>query len=158
MEKTLHKILPTLPGVYLFKDAEGSVVYIGKAKSLRHRVHSYFQKSTGDWKVDAIMESYADLDFIITRSETEAMILEADLIQKHRPKFNTIFKDGQPFLYIHFTAPKHALPTIKIVRNKTDRGGTYFGPFLQKTQARKVYHYLMRTFMLNTCNKKIENG
>ena len=158
MEKTLHKILPTLPGVYLFKDVNGIVMYIGKAKSLRHRVNSYFQKGNTDWKVDSIIENYADLDFIITRTETEAMILEADLIQKHRPRFNTIFKDGQPFLYILFTAPKHALPTIKIVRNKKQRGGTYFGPFLHKIQARKAHYYLMQTFMLNTCNKKLEHG
>ncbi len=70
MEKTITKIIPTLPGVYLFKDAQDCVVYIGKAKSLRPRVQSYFRKNPNDWKVDMIQQEYADLDFIITHSET----------------------------------------------------------------------------------------
>ncbi len=158
MEKTLLKIIPTLPGVYLFKDAHGSVIYIGKAKSLRPRVNSYFHQRHIDWKADTILHEYADLDYILTKNETEAMILEAELIQKYQPKFNTIFKNGQPFLYIYFSNPKSSLPTIKILRNKKLKRGTYFGPFLQKIQARRVHAYLMRTFKLNTCNKKLEHG
>ncbi len=157
MEKTFIKIIPTLPGVYLFKNAQGEVVYIGKAKSLRPRVHSYFHKNPHNWKIEEIQQQYADLDFIITKSETEAMLLEADLIQRYQPKLNTIFKTGQPFLYIFFTNPRNGLPSMQIVRNKK-RKGTYFGPFLQKRQARSAYHFLMRTFKLNACNKKIENG
>ncbi len=154
--KKLNKSIPGLPGVYLFKNAQGEIIYIGKAISLKSRVASYFQNyNTGDWKVDSIINEYADLDYIITTSEHEAMLLEAELIQTNQPKFNTIFKTGQPFIYILFT--KEALPTIKIVRNKTQKGA-YFGPFLQKAQARSVHTFLMRTFNLNTCNKKIENG
>lgn len=156
MDTTIPKLLPTLPGVYLFKDATDTVVYIGKAKSLRHRVSSYFQKNPQDWKVEAIQEAYADLDFIITHSETEAMLLEAELIQRYQPQFNTIFKTGQPFVYIHFTMSK-PLPSITIARNKK-RKGSYFGPFLHKRQARSVLQFLMQTFQLNACNKKIENG
>ena len=156
MEKTITKIIPTLPGVYLFKDAQDCVVYIGKAKSLRPRVQSYFRKNPNDWKVDMIQQEYADLDFIITHSETEAMLLEAELIQRHQPRFNTMFKTGQPFLYLTFIKTKK-LPTLKIVRNKR-RKGTYFGPFLHKRQARGAYQYLLHTFQLNACNKKIENG
>lgn len=156
MEKTLTKIIPTLPGVYLFKNALGEVVYIGKAKSLRPRVHSYFHKNPHDWKIEEIQREYADLDFIITKSEAEAMLLEADLIQRYQPKLNTIFKTGQPFLYIRFTTSKE-LPSMQIVRNKKQKG-THFGPFLQKRQARSAYQFLMRTFKLNACNKKIENG
>lgn len=156
MEKTVAKIIPTLPGVYLFKNAQGEVVYIGKAKSLRSRIASYFHKNPHDWKIEEIQREYADLDFIITKSETEAMLLEADLIQRYQPKLNTIFKTGQPFLYIRFTTSK-ALATMQIVRNKK-RKGTHFGPFLHKRQARNAYHFLMRTFKLNTCNKTIENG
>lgn len=155
MNKTLHKIIPTLPGVYFFKDISGTVIYIGKAKNLRHRVHSYFQKNNRDWKVDAILDQYHDLEFIITKNETEAMLLEADLIQKYKPQFNTIFKDGQPFLYILFTNDE--LPRSMVVRNKKKKGG-YFGPFLHKVQARSVHHFIMNTFKLNICNKKIANG
>jgi Nuclease subunit of the excinuclease complex len=154
--KKLNKTIPALPGVYLFKDIKGEVIYIGKAISLKNRVASYFQNyNTGDWKVDSIINEYVDLDYIITTTEHEAMLLEAELIQTHQPKFNTIFKTGQPFLYILFA--KDTQPTIKMVRNKTSKG-VYFGPFLQKAQARSVYNFLMRTFNLNSCNKKIENG
>lgn len=156
MYATLTKIIPTLPGVYLFKDVQGTVVYIGKAKSLHHRVHSYFQPHNRDWKVEAIRAVYADLDFIITKNETEAMLLEAELIGRYQPELNTVFKEGQPFLYIMFTSHKQ-LPTMTIVRNK-NRKGTYFGPFLHKGQARRVHQFLLQTFQLNACNKKIENG
>lgn len=156
MEKTLTKIIPTLPGVYLFKNAQGEIVYIGKAKSLRSRIQSYFHKNPLDWKIEEIQREYADLDFIITHSETEAMLLEADLIQRYQPRLNTIFKTGQPFLYIRFTTSKK-LPTMQIVRNKKHKG-THFGPFLHKRQARSAYEFLKRTFQLNTCNKSIENG
>ncbi len=156
MYTTLTKIIPTLPGVYLFKDAQGTIVYIGKAKSLHHRVHSYFQAHNQDWKVEAIRTAYADLDFIITKNETEAMLLEAELIQRYQPELNTVFKTGQPFIYIMFTNNKQ-LPAMTIVRNKK-RKGTYFGPFLQKQQARRVHQFLLKTFQLNACNKKIENG
>ena len=156
MYTTLNKIIPTLPGVYLFKDAQGTIVYIGKAKSLQHRVHSYFQAHNRDWKVEAIRTAYADLDFIITKNETEAMLLEAELIQRYQPELNTVFKTGQPFIYIMFTNNKK-LSAMTIVRNK-NRKGTYFGPFVQKQQARRVHHFLLQTFQLNACNKKIENG
>src|SRR3989338_7564744 len=134
MQRSPATILPTLPGVYLFKDATQTVVYIGKAKSLRHRVNSYFQKNPNDWKIEGFQEAYADLVFIITHSETEAMLLEAELIQRYQPQFNTIFKTGQPFIYILFTNSK-PLPTVTIVRNK-NRKGTHFGPFLHKRHAR----------------------
>jgi excinuclease ABC subunit C len=155
MEKKLTKSLPKLPGVYLFKGADGKVIYIGKAKSLKHRVSSYFQKNHGDWKVDALLAEYADLDFILTKSDTQAILLETSLIQQHKPKFNTLFKDGQPFLYIVIT--NEELPQIKLVRNKKIKG-IYFGPFFHKMQVRRAYRFLIQTFRLNLCNKKIDNG
>ena len=156
MNRPTQKHIPRLPGVYFFKDAQGEIVYIGKAKSLRHRINSYFQNHTTDWKIEAIRSAYADLDFIVTKTETEALLLEAELIQRYQPAFNTIFKTGQPFVYIVFKTHK-TMPTMAIMRNKKNKG-TYFGPFLQKNQARSVYRFLMETFQLNACNKKIENG
>ncbi|HRN78387.1 MAG TPA: GIY-YIG nuclease family protein [Candidatus Dependentiae bacterium] len=155
MHTKLTKTLPALPGVYLFKNQQDTVIYIGKAKSLKNRVHSYFQDHNKDWKVIALRAEYADLDFIITKNEDEALLLEAQLIQEHRPKFNTLFKDGQPFVYIVFT--QGDMPTIKVVRNKKEKG-TYFGPFLQKIDARRVHDFLMHTFRLKLCNKTLENG
>jgi excinuclease ABC subunit C len=151
--KILEKSIPKLTGVYLFKDAQGVIIYIGKAKNLHLRVNSYFQKYASDWKIKQLIDEYADIDYILTPTETESLLLEAELVQKHKPKFNVLLKEGQPFLYILFTPNE----TIELVRNKKKKG-TYFGPFLQKTPARKTYHFLMQTFKLNLCNKKIELG
>src|SRR4030095_1012830 len=153
--KTLEKLIPKLTGVYLFKDASNAIIYIGKAKNLHLRVNSYFKKYTADWKVKQLIDEYADVDYILTPTETESLLLEADLVQKHKPKFNVLLKEGQPFLYILFT--HNETPTVELVRNKKQKG-TYFGPFLQKTPARKTYHFLMQTFKLNLCNKKIDLG
>lgn len=149
------KAIPKAPGVYYFKNKEGIVIYVGKAKSLHARVFSYFQK-TSDWKVKALIEEHIDIDYILTKNETEALLLEAQMVKEHQPKFNVLLKHGQPFLYILFTT-KEKLPTITIVRNKRQKG-TYFGPFLHKRQARGVAYYLQETFRLNICTKKIANG
>ncbi len=146
--------LPSLPGIYLFKDQANTVIYIGKAKSLQHRVKSYFQKST-DWKVRALLEEVQDLDYVLTNTEIEAMLLEAQLIGEHKPRFNVLLKSGQPFVYLMFS--KQEFPELKVVRNKREKG-VYFGPFLHKQQARSVAKFLIDTFKLKVCNKKIANG
>lgn len=153
--KTLEKLIPKLTGIYLFKDANNAIIYIGKAKNLYLRVNSYFKKYTADWKIKQLIDEYADVDYILTPTETESLLLEADLVQKHKPKFNVLLKEGQPFLYILFT--HNEIPTVELVRNKKKKG-IYFGPFLQKTPARRTYHFLMQTFKLNLCNKKIDLG
>jgi len=148
-------LFPQLPGVYLFKDKDGKVIYIGKAKFLKKRVSSYFQKRHDDWKVQSLLSEHASVDYIVVKSEMEALLLEAQMICDYKPKFNVLLKSGQPFVYILFTQGK--LPQIKLVRNQKLKG-KYFGPFLQKVQARKVFEYLVNTFHLHLCNKKIENG
>jgi len=147
--------IPKAAGIYYFKDAAGAVLYVGKAKSLAHRVNSYFQKSY-DWKVACLIEEYASIDYILTKNETEALLLEAQMVKEHKPKYNVLLKEGQPFLYLLFTT-NDILPTIEVVRNKRKKG-TYFGPFLHKRQARGVAMYLEETFRLSICNKKIANG
>ncbi len=152
--KEIVENLPSLPGVYLFKDQANQIIYIGKAKSLKDRVKSYFQKNT-DWKVTALIQEATHLDYVLTNTEIEAMLLEAQLIGEHKPKFNVLLKSGQPFVYIMFS--KETLPELKVVRNKKEKGA-YFGPFLHKRQARAVAKFLMDTFKLKKCNKKIPNG
>lgn len=146
--------LPSLPGVYLFKDADNNVIYIGKAKSLKDRVKSYFAKNT-DWKVQALLQEAVDVQHVLTNTEIEAMLFEAELIGQHKPKYNVLLKSGQPFVYIMFS--KEEMPQLKVVRNKKENG-TYFGPFLHKHQARAVAKFLTETFKLKTCNKTIANG
>ena len=154
MDRQKIDSLPSLPGVYLFKDAANDVLYIGKAKSIKNRIKSYFAKNT-DWKVQALLEEAHDLDYVLTGTEIEAMLLEAQLIGEHKPKFNVLLKSGQPFVYLMFS--KQELPELKVVRNKKQKG-IYFGPFLHKRQARSVAKFLIDTFRLKICNKKIENG
>ncbi len=149
------KKLPAKPGVYLFKDAEGHILYIGKAKNLKKRGANYLQRVGRDVKVDGLMQESDHLDHQVTSNELEAMLLEAQLIQSNQPKFNVLLKTGQPFIYLLFTANK--LSEVKLVRNRKQKG-TYFGPFLDKGAARNVYDFLIKTFRLKLCKKKIEHG
>lgn len=146
--------LPSLPGVYLFKK-DKEILYVGKAKCLKKRVKSYFQKRCLDWKIDSLLKEYTTIDHIITHSETEALLLEAQLIRDNKPKFNVLLKSGQPFVYIMFTNDDPR--KVEIVRNKKTKG-IYFGPFLHKKQARSAYYYIMKTFCLNMCKHKLEHG
>lgn len=152
---TLIKNLPNSPGVYLFKNEHEEIIYIGKAKNLKKRVMQYVQRQAVDLKADMILTSSTRLDFIVTESELAAMLLEAQLIQSHQPRFNVLLKSGQPFLYILITSGN--MPEIKLVRNKQQKG-SYFGPFLDKGSARRVYDFLIKTFRLKRCKTKIEQG
>lgn len=149
--------IPHLPGIYVFKSTDHTILYIGKAKDLQKRIRSYFTKQATDWKVAELIKEHETIGYVITKNEIEALLLEAHLIRKYIPKYNVLLKSGQPFLYLLFTPNNECLPQLLIVRNKKQKG-TYFGPFLHKQDARAVYDYLVRTFQLFACNKKIENG
>lgn len=153
--KKIKKQFPALPGVYIFKNALHDIIYIGKAKSLKDRIASYFAPHSSTLKIELLLEEYTDIDYIITQSETDALLLETELIQKHKPRFNVLLKEGQPFLYILFT--KKPIPLMRLVRTKKIKG-VYFGPFLQKQHARKAFNFLEKTFKLRVCNKKLANG
>jgi len=156
MDKANLGVIPSLPGVYFFKDAANTIIYIGKAACLRKRIASYFSADLGDdYKVGGILRDSYALNYIVTSTELEASLLEADLIQQYQPKYNTLLKDGQPFMYIVFS--EGPLPQVSLVRNKNQQG-TYFGPFLHKAQARAAYRYIIKTFKLLLCNKKIVQG
>ncbi len=154
-KKDFLKDIPLLAGIYLFKDKNQKIIYIGKAKSLRVRVRSYFKKGDSDWKVKALINEHRSVDYVLTTNEIEALLLEAQLIKEYKPKFNVLLKTGNPFLYILFTLG--AIPEIKLVRNKKEKG-VYFGPFLHKKETRSGYRFLVRTFKLQICNKKIDSG
>lgn len=146
---------PLLPGVYIFKGRDGEPIYIGKAKSLKKRVASYFNPKNQSWKTELLLSEAISCEHIVTKSENEALIIEAELIKTHQPKFNTLLKDGQPFVYLVIT--KEDLPQLKLVRNKK-LPDTYFGPFIYKGQARSVYRFLLEQLQLYICNKKLPNG
>ncbi len=143
--------LPKLPGVYIFKDSQNTILYVGKAKSLKHRVSSYFKKQEYDWKIRELIREYFTIEHIVTHTEAEALLLEAQMIRDFQPKYNVLLKSGNPFLFLLFNHD------LKIVRVKKEKG-RYFGPFLQKKEARAVFDYLTRTFKLRKCTIKIPQG
>ncbi len=154
MKKTMPH-LPQAPGVYLFKNSDEGILYIGKAQSLKNRISSYFSNYKKDWKVTALIDEHESIEHIITPTTHDALVIEAKLIQEYQPKYNRLLKDGNPFVYIQLT--KGLLPSFKIVR--TNKGpGVFFGPFIHKYAARGALRFLNNTFGLNTCSTKIENG
>jgi len=146
--------MPQLPGIYVFKDTESAIIYVGKAKQLKTRVSSYFRKQD-DWKVQELIKEHATVEYILTKSEMEALLLEAHMIRKYKPKYNVLLKNTNPFVYIKIT--KDTLPRLELVRHKKGKG-TFFGPFLYKKRARSAYEYLKRSLKLSLCKTNIEQG
>jgi excinuclease ABC subunit C len=147
--------LPTKPGVYLMKAADGAVLYVGKAVNLRARVRSYFHASAGQHpKVQRLVASLDDFDFIVTASELEALILESNLIKRHKPKYNVRLKDDKRYPYIRITWQED-FPRILIVRRMERDGARYFGPFAAAWAVQQTLHTLRRVFPYLTCNRSI---
>jgi excinuclease ABC subunit C len=147
--------LPTKPGVYLMKDAQGKILYVGKAVNLRARVRSYFHASAGHSpKIGRLVAAIADIDFIVTASELEALILESNLIKRHKPKYNVRLKDDKRYPYIKVTW-QHEFPKVLIVRRMERDGARYFGPFTAAWAVQQTLHTLRRVFPYLTCNRTI---
>jgi excinuclease ABC subunit C len=147
--------LPTKPGVYLMKDASGKVLYVGKAVSLRARVRSYFHASAShNPKTQRLVANIADIDFIVTASELEALILESNLIKRHKPKYNVRLKDDKRYPYIKVTWQED-FPKVLIVRRMKQDGARYFGPFTAAWAVQQTLHTLRRIFPYLTCNRTI---
>ncbi|MCK4460105.1 MAG: excinuclease ABC subunit C [Methanosarcinales archaeon] len=142
--------LPAHPGCYLFRDAAGSIIYIGKAKNLKKRVSSYFGRHDHDPKTEVLVQRAASVDFIITDNELEALILENTLIKKHQPRYNIDLKDAKSYAYIHVTDDE--FPRIGITR-KADGDGTFFGPFVSARERDYILLVVKRTFKLRSCKK-----
>jgi excinuclease ABC subunit C len=149
--------LPTKPGVYLMKDSGGTILYVGKAINLRARVRSYFHASASyNAKVERLVAHIADIDFIVTASELEALILESNLIKRHRPKYNVRLKDDKRYPYIKITWQED-FPKVLIVRRMEQDGARYFGPFTAAWAVQETLHTLRRVFPYCTCNRVL-NG
>ena len=144
--------LPASPGVYLFKDKKGVVVYVGKAKSLRSRVKSYFQAAGSDERyfIPLLQNALGDLETIVTSTEKEATILENTLIKEHRPRYNVKLRDDKDFLCLRIAAG-HPWPRLDIVRRPSPDGARYFGPYHSATSARRTMHLVNKHFQLRTC-------
>lgn len=142
--------LPLNPGCYLFRDTEKRIIYVGKAKNLRKRVKSYFQKKEQDPKTRCLITTLDSVEFFVTDTEVEALILENTLIKKHQPKYNINLKDAKTYAFIELT--DEVFPRLLIARQKQGNG-KYFGPFVSALERDHVLQFLNRTFALRTCRK-----
>jgi len=139
--------LPVNPGCYLFRDTPRNIIYIGKAKNLRKRINSYFQKKDTDPKTHSLLTVIDSVEFFITDTEVEALILENTLIKKHQPKYNINLKDAKTYAFIQLTDEQ--FPRLQIARQKQETG-IYFGPFISALERDHVLQFLNRTFALRT--------
>ncbi len=142
--------LPRGPGVYLFRDEAGDVLYVGKAKSLRSRVRSYFQRGDGRMGTAQLRERIADVEVIVTRTEAEALHLEQNLVKRHRPAFNVRLRDDKSFPYIAVTLADE-YPRVMFTRERHRRGTVYFGPYANAKKVRETLDVLNRVFRFRPC-------
>jgi excinuclease ABC subunit C len=143
--------LPTQSGVYLFQDAAGTILYVGKARSLRNRVKSYFLESRWqDAKTGSLVREIADLEFIVVDNEKEALALENNLIKQHKPKFNVLLRDDKTYPYIRFTAFEK-YPRVYVTRRLKKDGSAYFGPYFPASLAYRLVHLIHRRFLVPSC-------
>ena len=156
MDKSKLSLLPNKPGCYLMKDKDNNIIYVGKAKNLKRRVSSYFNKiHTG--KTRALVNNISSFEYIVTNTEIECLILEINLIKKHNPKYNILLKDDKTYPYIVLTEDQY--PTLKIVRSKNRKKikGKVFGPFPNVTNARDTVEILNRIYPLRKCQNLKKN-
>ena len=147
--------MPNSPGVYLMKDAEGNVIYVGKAANLKHRVQSYFgRKPRLPFKLQQMVDRVNDLEFFVTNSEQEALILELNLIKRHHPRYNVRLKDDKTFPYLKIDLNED-WPRVYITRRLEENGARYFGPFASAKSVRQTLKMIKGIFPFRSCNKPI---
>ncbi|MFZ5632816.1 MAG: excinuclease ABC subunit UvrC [Bacillota bacterium] len=149
------KYIPDRPGVYLFRDAGGKVIYAGKAVSLRNRVRSYFHAASGHSpKVRSMVERAADLEYIVTDSEVEALILESNLIKEHRPRYNVFLRDDKSYPYLRVTLNED-FPRVHITRRVLKDGSRYFGPYTRVGAVHETLNLIRRLFPFRSCKDRV---
>ena len=148
--------LPDRPGIYIYRDAKAQVLYVGKAASLRSRVRSYFQESRPrDPKTDALVRQIRDLEYVVTDNELEALMLEANLVRKHRPRYNIILRDDKHYPFLKLTTNEE-FPRLLVARRVQNDGATYYGPFYPATAMRETLKLTRQLFPLRTCSITID--
>src|ERR1700677_3775902 len=144
------KLAPSRPGVYRMIDARGDVLYVGKAKNVRNRVRAYARPAGLDTRIERMIAATRALEFVVTRTETEALLLEANLIKRLRPRFNVLLRDDKSFPYIMITSD-HWAPQILKHRGARSRQGQYYGPFASVWAVNRTINALQRAFLLRSC-------
>ena len=153
--ENILKSLPLKPGCYLMKDADGEIIYVGKAKKLRLRVRSYFRNAVMDAKTRRLRERVADIDIIVTENEVKALILEETLIKRHKPKFNISLKDDKRYPYIKISWHED-FPKVETTRRLEKDGSRYFGPYAAMWAVQNTLRTLRRAFPYLTCDRDID--
>jgi excinuclease ABC subunit C len=157
LEEKLSQI-PVEPGVYLYKDVGGKTIYVGKAKSLRNRVRTYFQTSrTADFKLDQLRTEIADVDFILVDNEMEALALENNLIKQYKPKYNILLRDDKTYPYIKLTVNED-FPRMFVTRRVKKDGGLYYGPYFPANLASRTFKLISRYFQIRTCSIDVDGN
>ncbi|MCL5676479.1 MAG: GIY-YIG nuclease family protein, partial [Firmicutes bacterium] len=147
------KLLPDKPGVYIMKNDEGKIIYIGKARSLKSRVRQYFQSSRNlTAKVLSMVSQVTDIELMTTDTEVEALILESNLIKQHRPKYNIRLRDDKNYPYLKITLNEE-WPRLVVARQVRKDGAKYFGPYTTTTAMWETLRLSRRLFSLRTCNR-----
>src|ERR1700733_12411878 len=142
--------LPLVPGVYLYKDGAGAVIYVGKAKILRARVRSYFNEDKlSDAKTGSLISEARDIDYILVDNEKEALALENNLIKQYKPRFNILLRDDKTYPYIKLTHEK--FPRVYVTRRLRKDGSTYYGPYFPANLAHRLVHFIHRHFKVPSC-------
>jgi excinuclease ABC subunit C len=155
MEERLSSV-PTKPGIYIFKDEKNRVLYVGKAKNLRNRLRSYFQRSVVlDGRKAAMVKSVEDFEYTVTGNELEAFILEANLIKQYRPRYNVLLRDDKSYPYLKLTV-NETWPRLEVVRRVQKDGGKYFGPYVPSGAMWKIISFIRNNFTIRTCRYSLE--
>ncbi|MBV7297109.1 excinuclease ABC subunit UvrC [Enterovibrio sp. NIFS-20-8] len=151
--KNFLKTVSDKPGVYRMMDASGEIIYVGKAKSLKKRLSSYFRQNVAGEKTRALVKNIANVEVTITHSETEALILEHNLIKQHLPRYNVLLRDDKSYPYIFLSASKH--PRLSVHRGAKKRKGEYFGPFPDASAVRQSLYLLQKIFPVRQCEDSV---
>lgn len=154
--KTRLSLVPARPGVYILKDHKDKVLYVGKAKKLRNRLRTYFQRSAHmDMRKSSMVKLITDFSYIITENELEALILEANLIKQHNPRFNVILRDDKNYPYLKLTT-NEKWPRLEVTRRITKNGSIYFGPYVPAQSMWDAIAFIRKTFPIRTCKHSLD--
>ena len=151
--RATSKTLPNQPGVYQMEDNKGNILYIGKAKNLSNRVKNYLSINNLTRRIQRMVSLTHSMNFFVTNTELEAIMLECNLIKKHKPRFNVLLRDDKSFPYI-FISSEHNFPKIEKHRGAKNKPGRYYGPFASPDAVNRTINTIQRIFLLRSCTDK----